>query len=274
MADTGVDLKRYSDLDDVEIAEGDPDVRGWDVVAADGHELGEVKDLIVDTGAMKVRYLETELDRDTYGLKDDRDVLIPVDTVQLDRDDDHVVLDRMSWQDLGRLPAFTGQAIDAEYWRGFKAQPAVQSERAAATSAPAAAGATGKRLTRAEEELRIGKRAVQKGDVRIGKHVETEHVSQPVSRKRERVDVERRPVSGGNAEARIGSGQQETRVPIVEEEVVVEKRPVVKEELVVNKETVEDTQNVEADLRKERVDVEREGDTKVNKDDVSRRGGH
>jgi uncharacterized protein (TIGR02271 family) len=45
-------------------------------------------------------------------------------------------------------------------------------------------------------------------------------------------------------------------VPIVEEELVVERRPVVKEEIVIKKKAVRETRTVEADLRKERVDVE------------------
>ena len=51
-------------------------------------------------------------------------------------------------------------------------------------------------------------------------------------------------------------GDQEIRVPVTEEEIVVEKRPVVKEEIVVTKRAVEETQNVEADVRRERVDVD------------------
>lgn len=45
------------------VAEGDPDVRGWDVMDRDGHRIGEVDDLLIDTEAMKVRYLEVRLDR-------------------------------------------------------------------------------------------------------------------------------------------------------------------------------------------------------------------
>ena len=46
------------------VAEGDPDVRGWAVIGQDGRRIGEVDDLLVDTHAMKVRYLEVRLDRD------------------------------------------------------------------------------------------------------------------------------------------------------------------------------------------------------------------
>lgn len=44
------------------VAEGDPDVRGWDVMDRDGRRIGEVDDLLIDTEALKVRYLEVRLD--------------------------------------------------------------------------------------------------------------------------------------------------------------------------------------------------------------------
>ena len=49
-------------LHNYRIAEGDPDVRGWEVIGADGGKIGEVDDLLVDTHALKARYLEVALD--------------------------------------------------------------------------------------------------------------------------------------------------------------------------------------------------------------------
>jgi uncharacterized protein (TIGR02271 family) len=112
------------------------------------------------------------------------------------------------------------------------------------------------RITRSEEELSIDKRMVESGEVDIRKHVETEHVRRPVTRKREDVDIERHAVRGREHAGRIGE-DEEIRVPLREEEVVVEKHPVVKEELVVRRRTVEEEVDVEADLRKEKIDVDR-----------------
>lgn len=58
--------KRLASLDGLtgyKVAEGDPDVRGWDVIGRDGRRIGEVDDLLVDTAALRVRYLEVRLDR-------------------------------------------------------------------------------------------------------------------------------------------------------------------------------------------------------------------
>ncbi len=48
------------------VADGDPDVRGWEVAGGDGLRIGTVNDLLVDTVAGKVRYLDIELDPSLY----------------------------------------------------------------------------------------------------------------------------------------------------------------------------------------------------------------
>ena len=48
------------------IADGDPDVRGWEVVGGDGRRIGSVNDLLVDTAEGKVRYLDVQLDTGLY----------------------------------------------------------------------------------------------------------------------------------------------------------------------------------------------------------------
>src|SRR5919202_5723826 len=92
MSNTGAGgLVPLSDAKDLKVAEGNPDVRGWDVLASDGTEVGEVEDLLVDPAAMKVRYLIVELDKEVAGT-DDRRVLVPVGAARLDDDDDKVLL--------------------------------------------------------------------------------------------------------------------------------------------------------------------------------------
>jgi hypothetical protein len=48
------------------VAEGDPDVRGWEVAGGDGRRIGTINDLLVDTAAGKVCYLDIELDPGLY----------------------------------------------------------------------------------------------------------------------------------------------------------------------------------------------------------------
>ena len=112
------------------------------------------------------------------------------------------------------------------------------------------------RLTLSEEELAIGKRQVLAGEVALRKTVETERVRENVPVMREEVSIERHPVTDARLAAGAEIGEAEIRVPVMQEEVVAEKRGVAKEEVVVRKHAVEETQQVEADLRRERLSVD------------------
>lgn len=100
-------LARLDDLDDFKIAEGDPDPRGWNVLAADGRAIGKVDSLIADTGAMKVRYLDVELDDKALELEESRHVLIPIGGATLHEKDDAVYLNTLPSTRLRTLPPYT-----------------------------------------------------------------------------------------------------------------------------------------------------------------------
>ena len=111
------------------------------------------------------------------------------------------------------------------------------------------------RVRRVEEELVAGTREREVGAVRVRKRVVTEHQRMEVPVRREELRVDRVPVEGEVA-AETEIGEDEVRVPLTEEEVVVEKRPVAKEEVRIRKDVVEDTEVVEEDVRREEVDVD------------------
>src|SRR3954468_6393870 len=90
--DSDSTLRRLSDAHDFEVAENEPDIRGWDVVLSDGTKIGEVDDLMVDTTMMKAAYIDIDLDRTALGLDDSRHALAPVARADLDTEQKHVVL--------------------------------------------------------------------------------------------------------------------------------------------------------------------------------------
>lgn len=117
------------------------------------------------------------------------------------------------------------------------------------------------RVRRSEEELRVGTRTYEAGAVRVRKRVRTERERIRVPKKRVEVTVERVPVEEGIAtptgrETAPEITEDEIVVPVIEEELVVEKRPVVREEIRIRKEVVEETEVVEEDVRREEVEVE------------------
>jgi len=233
----GDNLKPLSELPDYKVEPGDPDPRGWTVISTDGRSIGRVEDLVIDTSAMKVRQLIVS---PAHGASSDSSTgtaLLDASDVEI-RNDAHQIVARS-------LPSgYTGASSAASAAIGDRNTSARSTERDRTT------------LTRSEEELNIDKREVSRGEARVSKHVETEHVSEPVTRRREEVVIERRPVeAGARADATIGDSG-EIHVPLTEEEVTVEKRPVVKEELVVGKRVVEERDVVEADVRREKFDID------------------
>ena len=113
-------LVALEDLSDYKVADGDPDVRGWDVRGADGRKLGKVDRLIVDTGTMRVRYLDIELDKDELRLDRERHVLVPIGGAGLDDDNDVVNLRTLSAADLAALPAYEHGAITRDEERSIR----------------------------------------------------------------------------------------------------------------------------------------------------------
>ncbi|HEV8045149.1 MAG TPA: PRC and DUF2382 domain-containing protein, partial [Rubrobacter sp.] len=111
------------------------------------------------------------------------------------------------------------------------------------------------RVQRSEEELRVDTTKREAGALRVRKRVRTERETIEVPIRREEVHVERVPVSG-ETPTEIEIGEDEVVVPVIKEEIVVSKRPVVKEEVRIRKDVVEDTEVVEADVRREEIDVE------------------
>jgi uncharacterized protein (TIGR02271 family) len=110
------------------------------------------------------------------------------------------------------------------------------------------------RVQRSEEELRAGTREREVGSVNVRKRVRTDRERIEVPIRREEVSVERAPARGEASEAQIGA--DEVSVPVVEDEVVVQKKPVAKEEIRIRKDVVHEQQIVEEDVRREEVDIE------------------
>jgi uncharacterized protein (TIGR02271 family) len=244
-------------LSGYKVADGEPDIRGWDVVASDGSRLGKVDDLLVDTQANKVRYVDVDVEGG------DRHVTVPIGYARLEETRRQVLVDGLGSEQMQALPSYTRGAITRDYeeqvGRAFNVGTAAATpdfyEHDAFRS-----NDREMRLTLNEEQLSVGKRQVEAGEVGVHKTVETQHVHENVQVRHEEVEVERRPIRDPLA---AGAGQiteteDEIRIPLMAEEVVVEKRVVPTEELVVRKREVVETEGVDTTLRRETAEVDRE----------------
>jgi uncharacterized protein (TIGR02271 family) len=112
------------------------------------------------------------------------------------------------------------------------------------------------------EELRVGKREVEYGGVRLRKIVRTETVNQPVELQREEIVVERVPVSGQSSTVEDENfTDQEIYIPLRREEAVVEKTVRATEEVRVGKRRESDQRNVEETVRREDVEIDKQAGT-------------
>ena len=103
--DDGTRIAPLSALDDFEVAEGYPDIRGWRVDSTDGREVGKVHDLLIDVDQMRTRYLDVRLTKELAASPGDRDVLIPIGTAQVMEGKD-VVRVPLTAERVGLLPIY------------------------------------------------------------------------------------------------------------------------------------------------------------------------
>lgn len=109
-----------------------------------------------------------------------------------------------------------------------------------------------------EERLRVGKRVVDRGRVRVRAYVVETPIEERVELRSQRARVERRPVERVVTGAEAAAVFQERSVEVEEreEEAVVSKEAVVLEEIVVRKEAEEREETVSDTVRRTEVEVE------------------
>ncbi len=109
-----------------------------------------------------------------------------------------------------------------------------------------------------EEELTVGKRQEQIGDVHLRKDVVQEQQTVSVPLQHEEVTVERVPVSGQADAATVRDAFQggDIEIPVMGEEAVVGKKVVETEEVRLHKQAVTQDQTVSDTVRRENVTVD------------------
>jgi uncharacterized protein (TIGR02271 family) len=155
-------------------------------------------------------------------------------------------------------------------WSGIYAGQAGSQTRQA-DPGPAMSGTGGREevIPVYQEQLRVGKREVDRGSVRVRSYVVETPVQEQVRLHEERVEVERRPVDRPATAADAGAGAFKDRtieVTATAEEAVVAKETRVKEEIVVRKEEADRTETVSDTVRHTEVEVEndRASDTRTS----------
>ena len=111
-----------------------------------------------------------------------------------------------------------------------------------------------------QEQLKVGKREVQRGGVRVYSRIVETPVNESVNLREEHVSVERRPVDQPVSAANMDAFQEQTiELREAAEEAVVEKTARVVEEVVVGKQVTERQEDIHDTVRHTDVQVEQLG---------------
>lgn len=252
------------------------------VLDQNGEKVGEVGQVYLDdtTGRPTWVTVKTGL----FGLKE---TFVPLDGTEAATDEIRVPYTKDFIKGApgvdpdGHIDEAQENELYAYYGRqGFQADRGVTdrdvSDRTVADAAGVGAGhATGERTTdrdvtaergvvadgtdelvAREERLNVGTERVETGRVRLRKHVvtETETVQVPVTR--EEVRVERVPLDG-TEDVRGGElADGETEVVLHEERPVIDKETVATEKVRLGTEEVTENRTVQAEVRKEQIEVD------------------
>jgi uncharacterized protein (TIGR02271 family) len=270
---------------------GDREIKGLDVYAAD-EKIGSVDDVLVDDEG-RFRYLVINTGAWIVGKK----VLLPIGRAQVDDNAKRVYATNLTKAQVEALPEFTNDLIvdydHEERVRGVYRDGSMplQQDVSSIGGAPTMGTATmdrdtytydrepdlygmndqnGSTLKLYEERLVAGKTRQKTGEAVISKHIETETATASVAFEKERVVIERMPVSGSTATMPTTGTDafkegEVARMDVYEEVPEFHKEAFVREEVKVSK--VVDTENATAQeqLRREELDVNIDGQPVVEK---------
>lgn len=233
------------------------EMRGADVYSSDGEKIGAVDQVYVDAQTGQAEWMGVGT-----GFLRTKQALVPLAGADVHEGGVTVPYTKDQVQDSPSVEEEeVSQATEAELYahygleyserRSDSGLPEGTSGPGTATDeAPATAGQS---VTRHEEELHVGKEPVEVGRLRLHKWVETEPVQADVELRQETARIEREPIEQPAADAEMG--EQEIEVPLRGERPVVEKETVAKERLTATKGVETETERVEDEVRKERVDT-------------------
>jgi uncharacterized protein (TIGR02271 family) len=243
------------------------DWRGRDVVDNDGHKIGSLEEVYLDTDSGRPEWATVKT-----GMLGTKQSFVPLQGASPSGDDVVIAYDKdqvkdapsidpdgeLSTEDEDRLYAHYGIANGGSATDVDDRTDVGDRTEGHDVSGPT----TDDAMTRSEEELRVGTARRERGRARLRKYVVTEQVQQTVPVQREEVRVEREPITDANVDQAMDGpaiSEEEHEVVLHEEEVVTEKRAVPKERVRMTADTVTDEQTVSEDVRKEQIEVDDEG---------------
>lgn len=258
-----------------------PGLIGAHVIDSDGDKIGTAAQIYVDTTTGEPNWATVRT-----GLFGTSETFVPLQNASVESDEIHVAFEKQFVKDAPRIDADGDLSPEDErilydyygmgYDEGFvgtmdgdvgraadfddSRRGSADARRGAADSGYDTSGpSTDDAMTRSEERLNVSKENVQAGRARLRKFVVTENQNVTVPVSREEVRIEREPITDanrGNATSGPDISEEEHEMTLNEERVVVDKDTVPVERVRLDKDTVTEQRNVNADVRKEEIELE------------------
>ena len=223
---SGTRLVPLGELDRIRIAEGEPDIRGWEISMLSGTVIGRITDLLVDPDAGEVVMLDVDLagtDRHSYA---------PIRAAQIDRARRRVIIDSAELHDMNDVPSLArNEALTDDEARRFgEGYARLYGSRGFARD-----DHRDWRVQRGQENLHFRRGEADLGAGRAAAAAAGDDTAVTESDATRRQALDRLHGEGGVGGSPSGSDLRYARA---DEEVVVERRPVVIEEVVVRRRVV------------------------------------
>lgn len=250
----------YTKQDDYDVVNDNQNIIGWSVTDQSGNEFGKVTEMFVNTDTEMVDSIVVD------GRK-----RIPASDIAL-RDGRIVVRGVLHDEEYGQTTEATAQTTEAT--QNYTAMPnSGGAKHVAGVTREANEGETV--IPIIEEELRLGKRTVEKGAAQVHTSVTEVPVQESVNLREEHVTVQRRPVDRAIENAPTAFKEGTIEVTEMAEVPIVSKEARVVEEVVVGKTVTEHQETVRDTVKRTEVDVDEVNQTSnINRtDDRNRQNG-
>ncbi|MEL6440983.1 MAG: DUF2382 domain-containing protein [Cyanobacteria bacterium J06621_8] len=272
---SGVNLYKIGDLyPDYKKAFDNDDLMSYSLYSDTDEKVGSVDDILVDREG-HFRYLVVDTGFWIFGKK----VLLPFGRARIDRQQQRVYATDFTKEQAESLPEYNSDmTVDADYEErvgNVYSDTDATTERSNSYAYDREPSLYEHQETNGNQSLKLyeerliaNKERFRTGTVTVGKRVETETATVSVPVTKERVVIERNtpqdptPVTPGTA---AFSGGEVARMEVYEESADIEKQAFVREEVRVRKEVKKDTVSAKETIRREKLEIDSEGDVLADK---------
>ena len=249
------DLAPLHDLDNWKIADGEVDPRGLTLIGRGNQELGTIETLLASPTTRKAHFaiINPTGSSDKFA--------VPLDDVRFDMKNRRAYAP-IAMGNFSDAPAYNAGSADYDAYNTYWTK-AVAAEPVADTDRYEQHHSADDVIQLREEELHVNKDRVQAGEVKVGKHVVSEEKSVSVPVEHEEVVVTRHAVDRPADASQIGADSATIKVPVMAEQVSTNVTARVVEEVEVGKRVVQEEKTVTDTVRKEKLDMDNDGNVEV-----------